>query len=252
MIHFFQRSVRRFTRTRWNYVSGILLLAVALMGGCQKQSVSAPPPDTSQVIVIPGLGISNRYEVGMTFSKIKNSFPDAISRRSAWGKYSTAMLVPSLGAGSFLGEDKPVSHINFHIETYKAEMYPDLEIRTPFRGRLGDEFNFGEKIVSGQDVEAVYGPVLKRVLAGGEGLKFLQQADPFSHILPHVPDCQNVFRIDRGVRLFVALDPIRFQYMRRQKICEDLHIDLSGFGPAHADCLRCCADMATECEKHTT
>jgi len=180
MIHFFQRSVRRFIRPRWICSGGMLSLAAALVGGCQEQPVATPVSDSSQVIVIPGLGISNRYEVGMTFSKIKNSFPDAIARRSAWGKYSTAMLVPSLGAGSFLGEDKPVSHINFHIETYKAEMYPDLEIRTPFRGRLGDEFNFGEKIVSGQDVEAVYGPVLKRVLAGGEGLKFLQQADPFS------------------------------------------------------------------------
>lgn len=180
MMHCFQRSVCRFIRTRRICVSGMPLLAVALVGGCQEQSVSVPPPDNSQVMVIPGLGISNRYEVGMTFSQIKNSFPDAIARRSAWGKYSKSMLVPSLGAASFLGEDKPVSHINFHIDPFKVEMYPDLEIRTPFRGRLGNEFNFGEKSVSGQDVEAVYGPVLKRVLVAGDGLKLLQQGDPFS------------------------------------------------------------------------
>lgn len=157
------------------------MLAVPLLGGCQRQSTSASPPDTSQVIVVPGLGISNRYEVGMTFSKIKNSFPDAIARRSAWGKHSAAMIVPSLGARSFLGEDQPVSHIDFYIHPFKAEMYPDLEIRTPFRGRLGSELNFGEKSVSGKDVEAVYGPILRRVMVAGDGLKLLQQADPFSH-----------------------------------------------------------------------
>lgn len=176
----FQCSVRRFIRPRWTGVTATTTLALVLVGGCQKQPASAPPPDTSQVIVIPGLGISNRYEVGMTFSEIKNSFPDAIARRSAWGKYSKAMIVPSLGAGSFLGEDKPVSHIDFHIDPYKAEMYPDLEIRTPFRGRLENDLSFGDKSVSGRDVEAVYGPVLKRVLVAGDGLKLLQQADPFS------------------------------------------------------------------------
>jgi hypothetical protein len=116
----------------------------------------------------------------MTFLQVKNSFPDAIARRSAWGKYSKAMIVPSLGARSFLGEDKPVSHIDFHIDPNKSEMYPDLEIRTPFRGWLGSEFHFAEKNVSGQDVEAVYGPALKRVSVEGDGLRLLQQADPFS------------------------------------------------------------------------
>jgi hypothetical protein len=144
MMHCFQHSVRCFARAWWICGGGILLLAVAPVGGCQRQSVSAPPPDTSEVMVIPGLGISNRYEVGMTFSEIKNAFPDAIARRSAWGKYSKAMIVPSLGARSFLGEDKPVSHIDFHIDPNKSEMYPDLEIRTPFRGRLGNEFHFAE------------------------------------------------------------------------------------------------------------
>lgn len=176
MMQCFQRHVGCFA---W-FGGGVLLLAVVLVGGCQRQSVRPLPPDASQVMVIPGLGISNRYEVGMTFSQVKNSFPDAVASRSAWGKYSKAMIVPSLGARSFLGEDKPVSHIEFHIDPYKSEMYPNLEIRTPFRGQLGSEFNFGEKSVSGQDVEAVYGPVLKHVLVGGDGLKLLQQADPFS------------------------------------------------------------------------
>lgn len=142
--------------------------------------MAAPVSNSSQVMVVPGLGISNRFEVGMEFSEIKKSFPDAIAQRSAWGKYSKAMMVPSLGARSFLGEDKPVSHIDFHIDPYRAEMYPDLEIRTPFRGRLGNELSFGDKSVSGQDVEALYGPVLKRVLVAGDGLKLLQHADPFS------------------------------------------------------------------------
>jgi len=116
----------------------------------------------------------------MTFLQIKKSFPDAIARRSNWGKHSKAMIVPSLGARSFLGEDKPVSHIDFYIDAYEVEMYPDLEIRTPFRGQLGNEFNFGQRSVSAQDVETVCGPVLKRVLVAGDGLKLLQQADPFS------------------------------------------------------------------------
>jgi hypothetical protein len=68
------------TPVRRDCVSGILLLAVAQVSGCQKQSVPALPPDHSQVMVIPGLGISNRYEVEMTFSKIKNSFPDEVRR----------------------------------------------------------------------------------------------------------------------------------------------------------------------------
>lgn len=158
--------------------SGFLALAMVLTGGCQRGGPQAL--DFSQIVVMPGLGISNRYEVGMTFSQIRNSFPDAITRSSVQGEYSESMLVPSLGAMSYLGNDMPVSHIDFFLEPHQLALYPDLEIRTPFRGRLGAEFNFGERSVSGQDVEAVYGPILKRILVAGDGLKLLQQADAFS------------------------------------------------------------------------
>lgn len=173
-----QSHIRQFVRARRLIRGGLLAFMVMFAWSCQQKPTQTL--DSSQFVVTPGLGISNRYQVGMTFARIRESFPDAMARRAVRGKYSKSMLVPSLGAMSYLGNDMPVSHIDFFLEPHQLALYPDLEIRTPFRGRLGNEFHFGEQSVSGQDVEAVYGPILKRVLVAGDGLRLLQQADPFS------------------------------------------------------------------------
>jgi hypothetical protein len=140
-------------------VTAVLLVA----GGCERTGVNW---DNSQVAVFPGLGVSNVCEVGMTYRQIQTASPDASTHglrdrtgnQGSWvdGRFA---LIPSLGAITFLGTNQPASIIEFHVRPHSGELISGLEVRNPFRGRIGNILSFKDHSVGGQEVEAAWGSV---------------------------------------------------------------------------------------------
>lgn len=88
------------------------------------------------------------------------------------------MLIPSLGAIAYLGRNEPISEVKFFVEPHKEEIVPDLEVRNPFRGKLGDKISF-EKSVRRKDVEAVFGKIDRGTTNSAAVLGLLKAREPF-------------------------------------------------------------------------
>ncbi len=165
-----------------------VLVGCGLVLGCQK-----PPKvlDNSALVVQPGRGISNLCEVGMTFSQIKSAtggatthgiYDDTFSwrRLESWGR-GRFVLVPSLGAIAVIGENQPTAFIEFYVRPYRAPMIPGLDVREPFRGKLGSSLSFKDHSVSKMDVESVFGSGSQVVTTAAAALDFRKKGERFTH-----------------------------------------------------------------------
>ena len=163
-----------------------VVVGCGLVAGCEK---SRRVVDTSVLVVQPGVGISNVCEVGMTFSQIRRAAGDATThgiyddsvswRRLESGGRGLFVLVPSLAAIAPIGENQPTALIEFYVRPYQASMIPGLEIREPFRGKLGDRLSFKNRPVSKPEVEGVFGSVGQVAANPAEALEFRKKGERF-------------------------------------------------------------------------
>ena len=156
--------------------------------GCQKAPAIT---DNSAIDVQPGYGISNVCEIGMTFSQIKKANGDATAHgiydgTFSWKRLESSgrgrfMLVPSLGAIAAIGNDEPLSLVEFYVWPHKDRSISALEVHTPFRGKLGNKLSFKDGTVSKMDVETIYGNVIQVATNAATALAFRRKGEPFIH-----------------------------------------------------------------------
>jgi hypothetical protein len=161
-------------------------LGLVLVYGCQR---SPTVLDNSNLVVQPGVGISNLCGLGMTFAQIRKTTGDATThgihydgfwrrRRGSWG-HGPSVLIPSLAAITDVGEDQPISSISFHLRPYRAPLIPGLEIEKPFRGKLGSSLSFKDSPTAKLEIEKIFGPVSQVASNGAEALAFRQKGERF-------------------------------------------------------------------------
>ena len=137
-------------------VSG--LLGLVLLVGCGHQ---ARYPDTSSLAVLPGRGITNVCEIGMTLAQVVSATGDATTYTwlhdgRPW-QNGRLLFVPSLAATSLVSNRGPISEIVFRVQ--RAELLAGVEVTTPFRGRLAPSLSFEKGKVSKADVIKHFGEV---------------------------------------------------------------------------------------------
>lgn len=164
----------------------LVFLVCGLMLACQK---SPKVIDSSNLVIQPGLGISNLCEVGMTFTEIKKATGDATTRGShydpfwrrplgTWGR-GDFVLVPSLGVIAPIGENQPTAAIWFYVRPHREPLISGLEIDNPFRGKLGDNLSFKDRPVGKLEVEKVFGSVSEFATNGAHALEFRKKGERF-------------------------------------------------------------------------
>lgn len=164
----------------------VVLVGCGLLSGCQKSPTIL---DNSNLVVQPGRGISNLCEVGMTFSQIKRATSDASSHgvyddSFSWRRLESSgrgrfVLVPSLAAIAPIGENQPTAFIEFYVSPYRAPLIPGLEVREPFRGKLGSSLSFKDRPVSKMAVENVFGSIGQVATNTAEALEFRKKGERF-------------------------------------------------------------------------
>lgn len=145
--------------TNWPLLVGVVLVGVLV--GCGRAS---RPVDSRAVVLQPGRGMTNACEIGMTTKQVAQVFGDTsfhginedagLSKRTAGSRF---MLIPALGAVAVFESDHQISHLNFHIRSYRHPAIAGLVIDDPFRGRLGANLDFGTGRVTRDEVEAAFG-----------------------------------------------------------------------------------------------
>lgn len=129
-------------------------LTCTLMAGCQ----CARHEDSSRFTIIPGVGIADVLEVGMTIEEIGERTKDLASQRI---KNSTAWLVcvPSLGAfWEQERKDQAVPGITFFVAGTPVGAVPGHVRISRFRGRLEGGLSFDlDGGVSRDDAVRVFG-----------------------------------------------------------------------------------------------
>lgn len=168
-------------RSGWPVIGAILLAGLA--SGCRESPVFT---DSAVVFVSPGRGATNLCEVGMKYSEVRKATRDATRhglRNGSWTQVlnhqrGTFALVPSLGAIASIGEDQPISIIEFYVRPFREQLIPGLEIRHPFRGKLGG-LSFGDGPVEKAQVEAIYGRATHTITNAGDSLDFRRNGEAF-------------------------------------------------------------------------
>jgi hypothetical protein len=145
--------------------------------------------DSADLVVQPGVGISNICQLGMTFTELKRQARGAsthgfFDEEFSWdwvqalGKGRLA-LFPSLGAIAPVQGKQPIWFIEFHVRQYRHPMIAALRIEAPFRGKVGPNLTFAEGEVSKAQVEQVFGPVSAVLTNSAEALDYRKQGKSF-------------------------------------------------------------------------
>lgn len=141
---------------------GRMIFLIALLSGCGVQTPILS--DNSKLVVYPGRGISGYCETGMTLSQIGSVMND-VSTHSMnedwrfWNRWKTGrfVLMPSLGAITFLDKEGHISLIDFYVLPYRSSTIPGLTIERPFAGSIDGGLSFSQGVLSKSDVEKVFG-----------------------------------------------------------------------------------------------
>jgi hypothetical protein len=173
----------RFWRFVRQAVRAVIIASPLISLGCNRPGVGR---DNSQMVVTPGLGISNLCEIGMNFTQIQAASPDArtyglggrIGSQNSWSDGRFA-LIPSLGAITFLGTNEPVGIIEFYVRPDRGGIITGLEVREPFRGRIGSVLDLRDHRVSGQDVATAFGSVAHIATNAQASIELLKRGECF-------------------------------------------------------------------------
>jgi hypothetical protein len=139
-------------------IPGVGLLA-SWLAGCGRSPQVVHVRDAT---ILPGRGLTNVCEVGMTYGRVSKLFCDSrISKSSEIGRVvgedSRFLTVPALGVTGVIQTDDTLSHIMFHTVPFQHPDLRGMRIETPFQGRLGERLDFGKEAVSRANLEAALG-----------------------------------------------------------------------------------------------
>ena len=145
-----------------------LIVAVVMVFLFRREAV-AFQRDSSTLVVVPGFGITNICQIGMTFSEIKQKSPDAgiwspfnLLNSKTWSQ-PKKLTVPSLGMHSYLWTNQatPVYRMSFSVAPYLATNLPSIgkNINSSFRGSIRNRLFFNGGPVHRRDVENALGEV---------------------------------------------------------------------------------------------
>ncbi len=126
-----------------------------------------PPPQSGLLVsVLPGRGLTNWCEIGMTVPEIRKRMQGATvhglyDSSLSWKRWtgSRFLVISQLGAIGVIQADDTVSHLEFHLEAYTNAAIPGLTIQVPFRGKLDEKLDFGNGEVRRTEVESAFGPL---------------------------------------------------------------------------------------------
>jgi hypothetical protein len=115
--------------------------------------------DSSRLIVVPGFGVTNVVEIGMSMKDVATSNVKLIREKSGPNGTVWKTRMPSLGVVWEQVDDKaPVSVISFIVSSQYINSSPDLEGLSRFRGTLKGGLSFeGDGNVRKEDVIKCYG-----------------------------------------------------------------------------------------------
>ena len=135
------------------------VVGLAVLVNCSPSPTIA---DNSSIVVQPDCGVTNVCELGMTYEQVRRATGDATIHSlskdarswNPWG-HGQIVLIPSLGAVSYLGANGPLSEISFKVRP--VVVAPQLQIQQPFRGKLAQVLSFDGGPVGRTEVEARFG-----------------------------------------------------------------------------------------------
>jgi len=139
---------------RGKFLRGGAFLALWLLcvhAGCARQKYY----DSSSLTILPGRGIPNVLELGMSLDDAKRATRDLRVERNL-SRSALLVQVPSLGAGwSLVGDATTIFEIYFYVETGERH----VEFNGPcYRGDVAGGLSFKEgHSVTRQDVVDVFG-----------------------------------------------------------------------------------------------
>lgn len=138
-----------------------VFLAVGVLSGCIAPDAVT---DTRNLVVTPGRGLPGFCEVGMSLSEVESATHDVHTHGvnddwRPWGRWKTGRfgLIPSLGVVIFLERSQPLKHFEFHVQAYKSQTIPAINITRPFKGRIESGPSFSQASVTKKEVESFFG-----------------------------------------------------------------------------------------------
>ena len=192
-------------------------LLAFIFAGCTNQKYS----DSSDMLIVPGLGISNVVAVGMTPAEMNSHMTDLQYqvRPSRWipsrkPKWQTA-VIPSLGivwGGPYAGMHTPYyGFINFHVV---ADTNMGLR---PFRGALSSGIDFSTtNTITPSEVINCYGDPSNTVPFDSNALAMLAKGQSIRTLFPetmtellYYPADGIMFDFRKGILIRVAVYPKR-------------------------------------------
>src|ERR1043166_8214062 len=168
----------------------LAMLCLAVASGCGKSTgTGARVSDSSTLVVQPGCGIPKVCEVGMSFAELQEATDDASTHglydRDRWSlkkfTHERFVLVPSLGVIGVPERKGALPLLTFYVQPYDSSITsPGLAVTNPFRGRLGSQLSFSNRIVSRKEVETAFGPVTQDLISYTNFSSLPDKTQPFS------------------------------------------------------------------------
>lgn len=167
----------------------VLSLGCTILWGCSPQPIIR---DSSKLVVVPGRGITNLCEIGMTLKQLRAATRDVSTHgiydgEWSWRRFtgSRHAIIRSLGAIAPIENDKKLAIICFHvIPKTDGTTVRGLSVTNPFRGKIGDKLSFNDGPVSRNEVESQFGTINQVITNNSDAISLANEGKAFLYKMP--------------------------------------------------------------------